>query len=270
MLAEYQEPTLSAYSQIRGRNMRVIATVVCCLLVVSLWRLDAEESDEARATIKRAVTAAGGKEKLAHLLNRKTKSKGVFFVGDGKPVSFTSESWVALPLRFKGVMRLERGSEFLERVRVLNVDMAWEHVEGKTARLDANTTKAFKESQHYALILMLYPLLEDPQFSLKYLGEERIGGRMAIGITVSAKGRPNFSLFVDKKSNLVVKTSTRGRDFPLDDALTEISLDKHREIAGVIQPSRRTYFRDGVRYAEDEVLEMEPLARIDPSLFREP
>ncbi len=126
--------------------MKTLLCSLYCISTVCLSGVEANESDEARAVIKRAVAAYGGKEKLARLLTRKSTTKGVLYssLDENKTCNYTSESWTEVPDRTKKVMHINLDGRNIDVVMVLNGGIAWKRMDGRTRRLSEDDVKAFQ------------------------------------------------------------------------------------------------------------------------------
>jgi hypothetical protein len=245
---------------------------ICFFLVICIKPEGiADQPDEATRIVQRAVTAAGGKEKLAQLLKRRVKTRGTGFDADEKAsVNFTFESWLDAPSRCKQIIRLESEGVVLVRTRVLNGQSGWERVDNKTRRLGNDVVSAFQHGQYQAHVLLFFPLLEEKQFTLTVLKECKIGESDALAIRVSSKGKEDISLFFDKKNWLILKMSVRATDPAFKKALHEEYYENHRQIAGVKWPGTVKIFHNGKKYLESELVALEPLEHADPKWFAEP
>ncbi len=173
-------------------------------------------ADEASDIIERAVTAHGG----AANLERWTATRMTFESHQSAlPDMRYSGTWlVASPDRQKIDMRLEQPGieQPLEVGFVLSGGKGWLSMklpgqgEGRTVTdLDPTMMRDVNVVVHQTRVCSLLPLLRDRQFTLTALPETTVAERRAVGVRASFPERPDVSLYFDKETGLLVKTSYR-------------------------------------------------------------
>jgi hypothetical protein len=114
-------------------------------------------------------------------------------------------------------------------------------------------------------------LLEDPAFTLTLLDEIKVNGRAAFGVKVASKGHDDVRLYFDKAGGLLVKIDWKGVKPDLQEVLTESILSDYKVVKGGGKyPMKALILVDGKKYTDLEIVEFEPLEKIDDAVFAEP
>jgi hypothetical protein len=178
------------------------------LVLLGAGRAPAQEA-EARALVAKAVKAQGGADRFRRDLASHRKTKGVFHT-DG--FTFTGESFSEPGNRRRIVLRGTANGTPATRVLVLDGNKGWISYDGATYDLDDSFLKRLERSVYADRVCGLVTLLKDKGYTLSSLGEEPIKGKPALGVRVQFEGKPDVLLYFDKKSGLLVKSSSRVTD----------------------------------------------------------
>jgi hypothetical protein len=187
----------------------VMRTILLGLLAVGSLAGRAWADDEPRAVIDRAMKAMGGEARLAQVQAVETKIKGTLHAAGGLP--FTADTFSQSPDQFRHAMLYDRGGSANTQIQVYSGDNVWIRVNDRLMDLDADLTAALRKGR-YAESLTTLAMLKDKGYELTAAGEEQVEGRAATGVKVTARGRPDVTLFFDKASGLLVKTAHRQLD----------------------------------------------------------
>ena len=139
-----------------------MSKLVCAMIATGLilavgGRCWADDKEEARATIDRAIKATGGEGKLVKLKAMTWKEKGTFYgMGDG--VAYTGNYAIQLPNQF----RMEIENVF---IIVVDGDKGWTQMGGNTTEMTKDQLAEQKESMYASSVRHLTPLT-DKAFTL--------------------------------------------------------------------------------------------------------
>ena len=98
-----------------------------------------------------------------------------------------------------------------------------------------------------------------------------IKGKTAVGVTASREGKKDVNLFFDKKTGLIVKTESRGRDLMSGQEVTEERfITEYQDMNGEKAAKKIEVQRDGKAFLEAEVLEVQILQKLDDGEFVQP
>jgi hypothetical protein len=224
--------------------------------------------DEARGIIEKAIKA-GGADKLAKVKAMRSKFKGT---GEfqGVTASLTGESLVQFPGKMKFDVSADVQGQTVQVIYVLNGDKAWVHVLGETMELKGEELEEAKEGLYAEKVQTLVPLLQDKTFILTPLGEVKINGRDAVGVTVACRGHKDVGLYFDKATGLLAKLERRTLDDAQQEVTEETFYSDYKEIDGVKMPMKLLVHHDGQKYIELEVTEHRFVDRIDDAEFARP
>ncbi|MBI1917663.1 MAG: hypothetical protein HYS12_23455 [Planctomycetes bacterium] len=243
---------------------------VALTLAASLSAAGAEPDldKDAQAIVRRAIKAHGGAGKLARTRIMRETTRGTLLVM-GTKVPFTSETVVRMPDQFRNVLTSEVGGRKRQVVQVFNGTKGWTSENGVPRAVGAGVIGNWKEMAHAAHVAMLTPLLAaDKGYTLSALGESAVGGRKAVGVKVSIKGRNDVRLYFDKETGLLVKKSFQpgdGKESVRDEVYSHF-----KEFEGLNRHTRTTVLLGGKPHAEAERLSLEFLERVDDKEFDKP
>jgi hypothetical protein len=243
---------------------------VTTALAVSLPAAGAEpDADkDAGAIVRRAIKVHGGAGKLARTRIARETLRGTLLVM-GTKVPFTSETLVRMPDQFRNVFTSEVGGRKLQVTQVFNGTRGWTSENGVPRRVGAKVVAGWAEMAHAAHVAMLTPLLAaDKGYTLAALGESEVGGRKAVGVKVSVKGRNDVRLYFDKENGLLVKKSFQsgdGKESVRDEVYSDF-----KEYEGLKRHTRTTVLLGGKPHLEAELVSLKFLERVDDKEFDKP
>ncbi len=242
---------------------------------VSLWLLwglsgQAQEGDDSRAVIDKAVRAHGGAAKLAAVKAIQMKAKGKVY----SPMEFTFTLDVSsqMPDKAKAVVEATIMDMNITIVNVVNGKKGWTSIMGKTQKLDAKDIEDFHQQAHIEKVTGLFDL-KDKSYKLSPLGEAKVGEKEAVGVQVTKKGFRDVNLYFDKKSHLLLKAEYRTVE-PIgkQEVQQEKLFVEYKELPGGLKmPARLVLNNDGKRFIELEITEMTPMETpFEESVFAKP
>jgi hypothetical protein len=226
-------------------------------------------ADDAAAIIDKAIKAQGGAEKLGKFKAEQWSAKGIVEVM-GQKFEYTALYWYEDPERVRFEMETSFGGQKFTITAATDGKKCWEKVNDKLQDQGERKAKAFQHNAYAMHLCRLLPLKEKG-LSLSVTGEEKIGGKPAVGILVSAKGHRDVTLFFDKESSLLVKVMTDAWDeFADKDVPQEIIFADYKEKDGHKVFGKLTIKRDGKLFLEEELSGQKFLDKLDPKLFEKP
>jgi pimeloyl-ACP methyl ester carboxylesterase len=221
--------------------------------------------EEARAIIAKGIKALGGEEKIDQVKAWRSKSKGTLSAG-GAP--FTQEVFVQLPQQFKEVFRLEALNHTV--TTIWTGEGGWLDVNGDIKPLEGTTLAQIKEASYASGVLRLTPL-KDQMYELSLLEESQIDSRPAVGVQVTAKGHQAMRLYFDKENGLPVKTIREIIEQNTKKTITdERFLSRYEEHGGRKWPTKVTVHRDGKKFMDLEVVDIQVVDKFEASVFAKP
>jgi hypothetical protein len=229
----------------------------------------ADDATAAQAIIDKAIKAQGG-DKLGKSRGITIKSKGKFF-GLGQPVDFTGETSTQLPSQLRVEFAMEFNGMTFKFMQVVNGDKGWVRLNDETKDMDKDALAEAKEQLYASWVTSLLPLREKG-FTLSPLGDSKIGDQDAVGVRVSHKDRRDVSLYFDKKSGLLLKSETRGKDVQGggNEFSSESFFKDYKDFDGVKRATKLIIKRDGKDFVESEVTDYKTEKKLDDSVFAKP
>jgi hypothetical protein len=243
--------------------------VLGALLVLANFGRSGEEKD-LRAIIDKALEANGGADKLAKYPAHTSKANGKFY-GMGEAIDFTMEIAVQeKQFRFGMDMRI-MGFD-LKVIAVVNGDKGWGKVNDDVKDMPADELAEHKEQMHMQAVVSLLPL-KNKDYKLAALGDVKVGEQLAIGVRVSKDGRRDVNLFFDKAKGQLVKSEYVIKDIVSsgDKEITQTNFySDYKEFQGTRQPTRVLIERDGKKFVEAQMTEIQLSEKLDNSIFDRP
>lgn len=241
-------------------------TVFSCaigLLIATVQFAAADDPQDAKKLVARAVKAMGGMEKLSKLKAATWEESGKYFgMGEGFP--YAGKYAIQWPHQF----RMEIEGVF---VIVLNKDKGWMTGPDGIAEMDKETFTEQQENHYMGWVSSLMPLSGE-KYKLETVADADVAGRPAAGVEVSSEGHRDVTLYFDKESGLPVKVSGTGKSPEFGDKLItkETILSDYKEIDGVQVPMKVVMRFDDKPFVEAEITKYELHEKLDDSTFAKP
>jgi hypothetical protein len=237
-----------------------------CLIAAVAAPVRADDAATAKAILAKAIEAAGGEARLMKFKAGVYKSKGILYGAGAGDLSYTQETAVQFPKRY----RVAVTSDILKKTIVLNGAKGWVWEDGITEELTGDELANQQEALYAIWVGSLIPL-SDSAFTLVALGDSKAGERDVEGIKVRHKGHADLKLFFDKQSSLLLKIERQIRSAIGREEMTqEIQLGSFKEIDGIQEPMKVAVKINGSLAAEEEILELKHLEKLDEKLFAKP
>jgi hypothetical protein len=236
------------------------------ICLVSLPQGRADDS-EAKTVIDKAIKAHGGEDVLVKVLQARIKSKGTMVLM-GMNVAFTSDLICQLPKKSKQTFTLQAGDQKITMVQVVSGSKAWVVAGGETKDIEGDELKALREDNFANHVESLVPLLKDKDFTLSSIAEAKVNGKPAAGVKVKAKDHKDVDLYFDKETGFLVRV-VRDAYNPetMKEAVSEIVYSDFKDFSGVKQPVKARLSRDGKKFADVEVTNLQLLDKVNPNEF---
>lgn len=249
-----------------------------CLVAVvaglSLTLTGAARADNARAKelIEKATTAHGGEAELKKLESHSLKMKGAVHVM-GMELAFTADASSQGTDRRRIDIEVEVMNQKIQVTNVFNKDKGWVKttVGGKDdiKEMDKDQLTEAREQSHANSVVGLLPL-KDKAYSISVVGDDKVGNSEVTVVRISRKDYRDVSLFIDKKSHLILKHETRVKDEQSGQEVTEEGFYLNYNDKGLRQPKKISVKRDGKVFVEADVLELNPDVKFAENHFGKP
>jgi outer membrane lipoprotein-sorting protein len=251
--------------------MRRLLGVVCVAGLLAGGAVRADDAAEVKAVLDKAVAAHGGADILtkykAVSMHMKGKLHGV--IGDSVDISGDAASQLPDRLRFEMSVSV-MGMDF-KITQILNGDKGWVALNDKVMEMTKEQLAEAKEQMYVSNVTRLV-VLRDKAYKLSPLGDAKVGGKEAVGLRVEHEGHRDVSLYFDKKTGLLLKTETRGKDPMAGDKefTAETLYDDYKKEDGFPFAHKVTVKRDGKPFVETETSDVKVSEKLDDSNFEKP
>lgn len=241
-----------------------------CLLTLGL-QSRADDKVDIKALLKKAIDAHGGAEKLKKFKATEQTAEGTVEVM-GLEMKYASKTYHQLPNKVKNEMTMTVMNNEISVVTVMSGKKGWISINGMTQEMPEEMLKASNHEMEVLQISQLTPLL-DGTYKLSPIGEDKVNGKPAFGITVSKKGMKDVSMYFDKKTNLLVKLDFTTKDFNAggqEISQSMIFSDYKKGKSGLPQPGNMVIERDGKKFLSAKITEAVSKEKLDDSIFEKP
>ena len=249
----------------------VLATGALGALLVLAAHGRSSEDKELVAIIDKAIAAHGGEANLAKYPAQTATGTGKFY-GLGEAIDFNLEV-ASHDKKFRYGMDMKVMNFDLKLTIVVNGVKGWEKVNDDVKEIGADELAEYKEQMHSNAVVSLLPLKMDKDYKLSPIGEVKVDDQPAYGITVSKKGHRDVSLYFDKAKGHLVKSEFNIKDIKgggdREMPQTNFFYD-YKEFQGIRQPTRLVTERDGKKFIEARLTDMQPAEKLDDATFERP
>jgi outer membrane lipoprotein-sorting protein len=245
----------------------VCGSLVVCLHIACSGILRAEEKDEAKAVVDKALKALGGEAKLAKFKAGTWKANMTALEG-GKDLAITTDgSWQGLNQYHINAEATRDGRTFAVSF-IINGDKGW--AKRKEAVDEAKEELPMVKNGLYAMRTpQLLAEFKGKDFKLSHLGEMKINDRAAVGVTVAHKDWKDISVYFDKEDGLPVKCEIRQTDPQGKEITAEFFYSDYKEMDGIKHPTKVLIKFDG-KEATMEFSEIKSKDKVEDSEFAKP
>jgi hypothetical protein len=228
------------------------------------------EGASAHEIVRIAIKAKGGEETLAKRTSLHETGAGRTFTPAGE-IPFAFEQYFKHPNQVREEMTFQSGGQKFTHVSIFDGRIGWKSVNGKTQKQDSSDLKTQDERLYLIEILGLTCLL-NPPYVLNRESDTSTGDVPLAVVKISAKGRSDMYLHLDKNSAFVVRTQATARAGASEQkglVTEEFVFSDFREIDGVIVPMRTTLYKNGTKSAESEIKEIRFVDNLHENLFHQ-
>lgn len=249
---------------------RLIGALLVLALVCGLGGPSrAADAKDANAILDKAIKALGGEEKLSKVHAASWKSKGTITFG-GNDNQMTTQSTIQGLDHARREFEGDFGGNPVKGVFVLAGDKAWRKFGDNDMELDQEGVANEKRSAYLTIIPITILPLKGKGFKVEAIAEEKIEGKAAAGIKVTAPDGKDFRLYFDKESGLPVKEVARVAGFMGEEFTQETTFSDYKEMAGIQKATKIVAKRDGEKFQELQITEFKVLDKVDPKVFAQP
>ncbi len=224
---------------------------------------------EALAVVSKALRAHGGESKLAGIKGQIWKAKG-FMEFFGMKQDYIAEYTFAAPDKLRFDLDMEAGGKKVQITAATDGTNAYEQSGPMLRDMEKSKSAEFLHTAYVVHLSQLYPLKEKA-FTLKALGDSKLGEQSVAGVKVSREGRRDVSLYFDKSSGLLAKTSTVVFDeFSKKDVVQDTLRSGYRDRDGLKVFDKMIIQRDGKTFIVEEFSDQRILDTVDAGIFAKP
>jgi zinc protease len=207
----------------------------------------AETLEQGKSLLTATAKAMGGVEALRKVTNL-TETADVTLNMMGQSLPAKARRFVRYPDRF----RYEIEVMGQKMVQVYDGQAQTGFQQGPMGAKEFEPQDIADARSEQARDMLVY--LRDPEvFRPQYLGEAEVKGAAVDVVLLSPEGREKFKIYVDRKTQLVIKEEYRGKSFqgvPVDE---ERFLEDYRKVRGLLLPHRSTVHQDGQLFVSSQV-----------------
>ncbi len=242
-----------------------IASLACCVLLTLGGTIRGDETDDARMVLAAGIKAQGGEAKLLRYKAVICKAEGRVHV-EGRPVSCAIRLVFQPPFQHSQVLS---GTGF-KVTTVLNGDRGWRNTNGSVVELNKEQVREYKQILFSEQVAGLTPLLKAEGVILTLLKESKVEGTLCIGVRVRCKPYRDVTLFLDRRTGLLVKIEMIVKDRGIF-FTQETFFHQYELFDGLHRPRRVVTTRDKKDYMSWEVTENKALEnKLSDNLFVRP
>ncbi len=249
---------------------RFLGGVSAALLLGALvFPLRAADAKDAKAVLDKAIQALGGQDKLSNIKAATWKTKGKLTFNDNE-AAFTTQSTAQGLDHFRSQFEGDFGGMEIKVVTVLASDKGWRKFGDNSMELDKDAVANEKRNVYLQVIPMTIVPLRQEGYKTELAGEQKVGGKDAIGVKVTPPDGKEFTLYFDKESGLPVRMVAKVLDFQGNEYTQETTFSDYKEMGGIKKATKTESKRDGAKLLEVQITEFKVLDKADPKEFTEP
>jgi hypothetical protein len=249
---------------------RFLGAVFVAVLVSGLGSPGrAADDQDVNAVLDKAIKALGGEEKLGQLKAHTWKGKGkITFNGNDNP--FTSQATVQGLDHYRAEFEADIMGMQLKGVTVISGDKGWRKFGDMKMELDKDGLANEKRNIYLHVVAVTLLPLKGKGFKVEAAGEDKVGGKPATGLKVTAPDGKDFKIYFDRESGLPVKQVAKVMGFMGEEVTQETTFGDYKDFGGVKKATRIESKRGGERFLDQETTEFKALEKVDPKTFAEP
>jgi|HubBroStandDraft_6_1064221.scaffolds.fasta_scaffold30354_3 hypothetical protein len=239
-------------------------------LVLGLGRLAlAEDEQDVKAVIDKAVKALGGAEKLGSAKIMSWKYKGKLHL-DGNDNDFTTKVTAQGIDHFRQEFEGEFDGSTIKGVTVLDGDKAWRKVGDDSNKLEDTNLANEKRTTYLQIVPEMPLLLKGEDFKCEAGEEEKVGGKSAAVLKVTGPDAKDFQLYFDKESGLPVRMTATVADYQGDEYKQDWTFSNYKNFDGIKRATKVEIKRNDKKFVDFEVMDFKVVDKVDAKTFAEP
>ena len=249
------------------RLFRVAAMMVAGFVLTGIAY--GQDAKDPGAVIDKAIKALGGEEKLNKANAVQWKADVKFRFNENESEGKTEGTRQGMD-HVRRVFEGQFGGNQFRAVTVLAGDKGWRKFGDNAMELDGDALATEKRRVYLSLIPMTVVPLKGKGYKLAAASEEKVDGKAASGVKVTAPDGKTFTMYFDKESGLPVKQVADVEGFGGEEFTQETLFGDYKEFDGIKVATKVEAKRDGQMFQEQKVTEFKVLDKVDPKTFTEP
>jgi hypothetical protein len=246
--------------------MRLLPTTLAVLAVLATQAT--VRADDAMDVVNKGITAHGGEKALQEQSSMTWKVKGNFH-GLGQAMPYTADYAFKGPNKFRMDLAMNFQGNDMKMAAGSNGTKGWEVMGGNEQEMAAEKYKEFRHNVYSMSVAMMFPL-KDKAFKLTSLGDSMEDGKTLAGVKVSKEGERDVSLFFDKATGLLYKSSTKvNSELQMKEVTQDVYFQNYTEKDGKKYFTKMVIKHDKQPYIEEEMTDQKP-GQIDDKRFEKP
>jgi len=247
--------------------MRTAFVLLTCLLFTSSTRADA--TSDAQAIIERAIRMqAGSVDKLEALRSWTQSMNGQLYAPNGE-IMATKEIQLQGTDQFRGVFNLTVGQRMIRTTIGIDGEKGWcVFPTGQVEDLTLSQINDFRDEMYVMSLTTLVPL-KSKGLTFESLADTKINGVEVTGFKVSQTDRPTVSIYFDKKTGLLLKTSFPGKEAGVRVTKESVFTD-YKEFAGIMLPTKIMEHHNNNKAGNWTITNYSFGGKIDAKVFAKP
>jgi hypothetical protein len=240
------------------------------LTVLGLSRLGwAGDGADAQAVLDKGIKALGGAEKLGTVKAATWKAKGKFRFG-GNESEFQSTVTVQGLDHYRSEFEGEFGNNKVRGVTVVSGAKGWRKFGDNGMELNNDQLANEKRTVYLQVVPMTLVPLKGKGFKVESAGADKVEGKTAAVLKVTAPDGKEFKLYLDQASGLPVKLAADVVGFMGQEFKQETTFSNFKDFQGIKKATKVEIKRDGETFMEQEIAEFRLLEKVDAKTFTEP
>jgi hypothetical protein len=227
------------------------------------------DDNDVKAILDKAIHALGGEAKLRKADAIAWRATGKSY-DDGNESSFTNETTAQGLDRVRMETEYEIGGNHFKGVTVINRGRAWSKNGNVVNELEGVPLANIERNLYLLVIPITIVPLKGDVFLVRPAGEKTVGDRPAVGLEVTGRDGKDFTLYLDKESGLPVHLVAKFRGAQGNEWTQEATFGEYKDFDGIKRATRIERRRNGVKMAEQKILEFKVLDKVGPETFVEP
>jgi hypothetical protein len=229
----------------------------------------ADEATEARKVLDSAIKALGG-DKLTQLDAVSWKSKTTI-TAEGLNADMVDEFQANGTSRLRWKLDVTFMGMTKSALLVFDGDKCWGNSMNRTEELPKEVSEMIRtDLRLMRLAQQLTPLRDVKKYKLSPLGEIKIDDKLAVGIKIVEKDRPDIDLYFEKATGLALRAECRVTEPNSMEMSHAFYFAGYKDFDGVKHFTKLTLKRDDKTIFEMELSDIKREAKLDDSLFAKP